>query len=388
MSYASLLNELRLARGLVTALVDTLTDAEIRTLYHPDLSPPGWHLGHCAFTESAWLQATIGNDDRLTQPFAALYTPTETPRRERGAKIPALEALLQWSNELQSINDDILEAQSPQLMNHPLMQDNYLLHFLIQHYSQHYESILMVLTQRAIRSDNGDYVVNDPLRPQTPAHKGVPVEPGHYKVGGRAPIAYDNELPPQQATLGPYSIASRALSNSEYLSFMQEGGYQRRELWSEAGWHWQQQHAFEHPDHWRKNISGDWYGIAARGAYALSGTEPVAGISLHEAAACANWAGGRLPHEHQWEVACRLQLFEDSGRAWEWCGNTFYPYAGYRSFPYENYSKPWFDDRHYSLRGGSLHTRPSIKRASFRNFYEPDKRHIFAGLRLAYDTHA
>ncbi|MDH5470099.1 MAG: DinB family protein, partial [Gammaproteobacteria bacterium] len=149
------MNELRLARGLVTALVDTLTDAEIRTLYHPDLSPPGWHLGHCAFTESAWLQATIGNDDRLTRPFAALYTPTETPRRERGAKIPAREALLQWSNELQSINDDLLEARSPQLMNHPLMQDNYLLHFLIQHYSQHYESILMVLTQRTIRSDNG-----------------------------------------------------------------------------------------------------------------------------------------------------------------------------------------------------------------------------------------
>jgi iron(II)-dependent oxidoreductase len=386
-SYASLLNELRRARELVTARVDTLTDTDSRTQYHPDLSPPGWHLGHCAFTESAWLQATICNDDRCTRPFAALYTPTETPRHERGAKLPALATLLAWCNGLQSVNDDLLEAQSPQLMNHPLMQDNYLLHFLIQHYSQHYESIQMVLTQRAIQSDTGDYKVDDPLVAQKPAHERVAVEPGHYRVGGRAPIAYDNELPPQQATLGPFSIASRALSNSEFLAFMQTGGYQRKEFWSEPGWRWQQQQAVEHPDHWRKNTFGNWYGIAARGAYTLAGSEPVAGISFHEAEACANWAGGRLPHEHQWEVACRLQLLEDSGRAWEWCGNTFHPYEGYRSFPYENYSKPWFDDGHYSLRGGSLHTRPSIKRASFRNFYEPDKRHIFAGLRLAYDTH-
>ena len=84
------------------------------------------------------------------------------------------------------------------------------------------------------------------------------------------------------------------------------------------------------------------------------------------------------------EVACRLQRLEQTGRAWEWCDNSFYPYDGFRPFPYEEYSAPWFNGNHYSLRGGSLHTRPAIRRPSFRNFYQPDKRHIFAGLRLVY----
>ena len=388
MSDPDLLNELRLARELVTALVDTLDDTVSRTQYHPDLSPLGWHLGHCTWTESFWLQATVGGDDRHTRPLQALYTPSATPKAERGAKLPALDALLQWTAGLQATNDELLESGVSRLLDHPLMQDNYLLHFLIQHYSQHYESMLMILTQRACQADDGTFPVKDPLQPRRPDPTALAVQPGHYRIGGTAPIAYDNELPPQQVTLGPFSIASRPVSNSEYLAFMQDGGYRRAELWSESGWHWQQQQAHEQPDHWRRNADDHWYGIAARGAYALAGDAPVSGLSYHEAEACARWAGGRLPHEHQWEVACRLRLLEDTGRAWEWCGNRFYPYAGYRAFPYADYSQPWFDDNHYSLRGGSLHTRPSIRRASFRNFYQPDKRHIFAGLRPVYDTQA
>jgi iron(II)-dependent oxidoreductase len=79
-----------------------------------------------------------------------------------------------------------------------------------------------------------------------------------------------------------------------------------------------------------------------------------------------------------------LQLLEQTGHVWEWCNNCFYPYAGFQSFPYKEYSQPWFNDNHYTLRGGSLHTRPGIKRASFRNFHAPEKRHIFAGLRLVW----
>ncbi len=199
-------------------------------------------------------------------------------------------------------------------------------------------------------------------------------------------LACDNELPEQQVTLGPFSIATRPVNNSEYLAFIEDDGYQREQYWSEAGWHWLQQNNHEHPDHWATDDSGNWYAIANRGPYALAGDDAVSGISLYEAEACANWAGGRLPHEHQWEVACRLHALKDTGRAWEWCGNTFHPYAGYRPFPYDGYSQPWFDNNYHTLRGGSLHTRPAIKRASFRNFYPPDKRHIFAGLRLAFDT--
>ena len=106
MSYPALLDELRLSRELLTALVDTLEDEDSRTQYHPDLSPPGWHLGHAAWTEGFWLQGTICGDYRFTDPVKSLYTPADTTREARGAQLPRLDVLLQWSAGLQSINDD------------------------------------------------------------------------------------------------------------------------------------------------------------------------------------------------------------------------------------------------------------------------------------------
>jgi iron(II)-dependent oxidoreductase len=97
------------------------------------------------------------------------------------------------------------------------------------------------------------------------------------------------------------------------------------------------------------------------------------------------YAGCGLPHENAWEVAMRSdeRLWKSTGQAWEWCNNTFYPYPGFRAFPYARYSTPWFDQRHYVMRGGSRYSGQSIRHRAFRNFYTADKRHVFAGLRLA-----
>jgi iron(II)-dependent oxidoreductase len=323
-------------------------------------------------------------DDRFTAPVADLYTPGVTPKPLRGAGLPPLDVLLQWVAGMQSMNAETLATAPAALLEHPLMQDDYLVHFLLQHYSQHYETMLSALTQRALGADRADFQVTHPLTALPPRQDSASLQAGHYRVGGVAPAAYDNELPPQQATLGPCDIARHPVSNSEYLAFMEAGGYANESYWHSAGWQWQQQQSASCPEHWRRDRAGNWYGVGVRGAYELDGADVLHGISRHEAAAFASWAGGRLPHEHQWEVACRLQLLEQTGRAWEWCDNSFYPYAGFQPFPYEGYSQPWFDNRHFTLRGGSFHTRPAVKRASFRNFYTPEKRHIFAGLRLVY----
>jgi iron(II)-dependent oxidoreductase len=380
----ALLGELRTAQDLITGLVEDLDDASLRQQYHPELSPLGWHLGHCTFTECYWLQEVIQGDDRFTAPVAELYTPPQVPKPERGARLPAHEALLRWVQGLQSINLETLADPPAILLEHPLLQDDYLVHFLIQHYSQHFETMVMVLTQRALAAGPDDFQVQEPITPAAPQPDTCTIVAGHYRVGGQAPAACDNELPPQQADLGPCRIARQPVTNSEYLAFMEDGGYLNRSLWSGQGWHWQRQHDVRCPVHWRSDPTGQWYGIGSRGPYALTGNDVLHGISRFEAQAYASWAGGRLPHEHQWEVACRLQLLEQSGRAWEWCDNSFYPYEGFKPFPYAEYSTPWFDDGHYSLRGGSLYTRPAIRRPSFRNFYQPQMRHIFAGLRLVY----
>ncbi len=384
MSRQVLLDELRLAQDLVTALAEPLQNDGYRQQYHPDLSPPGWHLGHCTYTECYWLQEVVLGDDRFTAPVANLYTPGVTPKPERGTRLPPHDVLLQWVHGMQSLNAETLDTAPAALVEHPLMQDDYLLHFLIQHYSQHYETMLAALTQRSLGSATTDFQVAQPFTASPLRQDRVSVPAGHYRIGGMAPAAYDNELPPQQATLGPCDIARHPVSNSEYLAFMEAGAYANEIYWDKAGWQWQQQQSASCPEHWRRDDAGNWYGIGVRGAYELDGTDVLHGISRYEAVAFASWAGGRLPHEHQWEVACRLQLLEQTGRAWEWCDNSFYPYAGFQPFPYKEYSQPWFDQKHYTLRGGSLHTRPAVKRVSFRNFHTPEKRHIFAGLRLVY----
>jgi iron(II)-dependent oxidoreductase len=334
--------------------------------------------------ECYWVREVLLHDDRATGPVRRLYTAGLTPKPQRGTLLPAPDELLQWVRDLQAANDELLASWPPAVRGHRLLQADYLLHFLIQHYSQHYETMLLALTQRALLRENGEFAVTRPLAARQPRPDSVEIAAGHYRIGADTPAAYDNELPLQEATLGPCRLAREPVSNSEFLAFMQDGGYRRRELWSEAGWQWLQQHDVEGPDHWRRDAAGNWYGIGVQGACELDGDEVLHGICRHEAEAFARWAGAALPHEYQWEVACRLRLLERTGRAWEWCENCFHPYAGFRAFPYEGYSQSWFDDTHFTLRGASLHTRPAIRRPSFRNFYQADMRHILAGLRLAW----
>lgn len=377
------LRELERVQTLLLGLVEDLDETDYRAQFHPDLSALGWHIGHCTYVECYWLHEVVRGDASVTGPLRELYVPPITPKPERGRLIPAQQELLEWVAHMQQFNRDCLQQGSVFWGPHALLEDEYLQQFLIQHHSQHYETMLMALCQRAQQRAE-QHQVEQILDSRAPDTEGEDIPAGHYRIGGARPAAFDNELPPQQAQLGPYRIARQPVSNAEFLGFMEDEGYQGASLWSAAGRQWRDTQQLQCPDHWRQDAAGHWYGIGVRGPYDLAAEEPVMGLSHHEAEAYARWAGGRLPHEYQWETACRLGLLDHSGRAWEWCAAPFHPYKGFQPFPYDEYSQPWFDDRHYSLRGGSLYTQAAVKRASFRNFYAPDKRHIFAGLRLVY----
>jgi len=380
----TLVEELGEIQSLLLALAESVDETTFRSQYHPDLSPLGWHLGHCVYTDCLWLHERIRGDDSVTAPIADLYTPPNIPKPERGTLLPRQDILLSWARELQHFNLQYLRKRRAEWQRHPLFEDDYILHFLIQHNSQHYETMVMVLTQKAIGAQQHAGPPPEPLRAIALRRDAVAIAAGHYRVGGKRPTAFDNEMPLQRAELGRFAIGRYPVSNAEYLAFMQDGGYQRDALWDDAGWNWREQQRIQHPDHWRLSRDNTWYATGMRGDYQLAADQPVSGISHYEARAFARWASARLPHEYQWEVACRFGALAQTGRVWEWCRNTFHPYQGFRPFPYPEYSQPWFDDRHYSLRGGSLHTRPSVKRASFRNFFQADKRHVFAGLRLVF----
>lgn len=366
------------------ALVEPLSDSDYRRQYHPDLSPIGWHLGHCAFVENLWLRERVLGDDRLTRGLHDLYLPERSPKPARGSRLPPKDVLLDRVRRQSEDNMLLLSGTAGRLDPHPLLEEEYLEQFLIQHHAQHYETMLMVLAQRALARHRQEFFPQRQLRPAAPLCVTEPVPGGTHRIGGVRPQAFDNELPAHEVELADFRIARHPVSNAQYLGFMRAGGYTQTRHWSEAGIGWLTASGARHPDHWRQDARGWWYAVGPEGPYELEPEAPVEGLCHFEAQAYARYAGARLPHEFEWEAATRLRRLHTTGHVWEWCDNAFAPYPGFAPFPYAEYSTPWFDGGHFVLRGGSRYTRRELRRPSFRNFYPPDKRHVFAGLRLAF----
>jgi len=359
-----------------------LPESILRKQYHADLSPLGWHLGHTAFIERYWIdEITLGQFEQ-TRPLHAFYLPEQSPKTDRSNGLPGKDELISfvmdsYANTLEKI---------PALMNEesddPMIAHGYLALFLIQHNYQHRE-IMMQILQRICMGEQPDIANAESIVPRPPVLPTIHIPASQARIGATDKIiAYDNELPAHEVKLPAFNISSEAVSNAEFLHFMQQGGYGNASLWSQDGWTWQQVAQVNAPYHWRENDYGVWFEVTPTGARNLVADDAVTGINYYEAEAFARFAGCRLPHETEWEAAAQSENFR-FGKSWEWCRNSFYPYNGFKAYPYDNYSLAWFDGNHITLRGASAYTHTLLKRPSFRNFYTPEKRHIFAGLRLA-----
>jgi len=409
--------------------VAVLGPERYRRQFHPELSPGGWHLGHCVYTEDYWIGKALlprGTPETAATQAArgrALYAPECSPKRIRGGRLLALEEMLAWAGMRQRENRQRLRELRARGDERKLLDRHYLLHFLVQHYAQHHETLRMIEAQlqkakeenrahngatRAPRNGRGgnentacacrrkiacggrpamrNGMRNGHPRGCAPGRDTATLPPGRYRIGADNPHApYDNEYGAVYATLGAVALERRPASNARYLEFLEAGGYRRREYWSPRGWKWRLRQRIEAPEYWRQARDGDWYAVGPGGAEPLRAEDAVYGISHFEASAFAAWNRARLPHEYEWEAARRQGLLDGVGQVWEWCANPLHPYPGFRPYPYPGYSIPYFDGEHRVLRGGSRHTQPEIRRHSFRNYYPPGTRHLFAGVRLAYN---
>lgn len=380
-----LLDQLKQLQNEIRQLVCAVPEADYDKQFHHDLSPIGWHLGHCVYTETYWVQEQLLNKITVANELKSIYVPELSIKNMRGAALPDRSELVAWSEKKQAENYALLEQAVNQSLSHPLLEAGYLILFLIQHYAQHIETILMIQTERQIQQANKHHLHPTSLDSNSAKKECVTIKSGSFAIGTSLKHAYDNEKPEHVIELQSFNIATMPVTNSEFLKFIESDVYTNKQFWSDTAWDWLNNSHVTHPHHWRQDASGNWYGIDHQGCFELQNDKPVSGLSHHEATAYATWVGARLPHEYEWEIASNTtRQLQQTAQVWEWCNNTFHPYTGFTPYPYTGYSSPYFDDAHYVLKGGSRYTKDCIKRPSFRNYYTADKRHIFAGLRLVY----
>jgi len=362
--------------------------------YHSDLSPLGWHLGHCVYTETYWLKEQLLSISSPDQKLKAHYVPELAKKSDRSKALPDYSELCQWARERQQENLGLLNKfenrKYQDVNNHPLMQHDFIFHFLIQHYAQHFEIMHMILAQKALQ-ECVDFEVKQPLSSSELNTSTALLKAGSYSIGSQTDfLPYDNEYPGHEFKTDDIIIAEQPVSNSEFLLFMEQSAYQNPEVWSQEGWHWKEKFDVSSPELWVKDKQQNWFGIDIKGPHHLDPDLPVWGINYHEAQAFANWASlhhgqTRLPHEYEWEAAKQSDCLKITGQVWEWCQNSFHPYVNFRAFPYDGYSMPYFDASHFVMKGASRYTENVIQRNSFRNYYQADKRHQFAGCRLVFE---
>ncbi|MHB8253243.1 MAG: SUMF1/EgtB/PvdO family nonheme iron enzyme [Acidiferrobacter sp.] len=379
---------LQKTRTKALALVAAVPDEDGRRMHHKELSPLLWHVWHLLYMEQHWIgERLVGGIPSRER--ARLFRPDGLKKTERGAFMPDLATLTREWNDWDGYCASLLASALRDRPTDPLVRDDYILHFLIQHHSQHIETMRQILLARTLQKDHGEFEVSKPLMPRRLHCSYQPWSGGHSSIGhGAGPEPYDNERPQHTVSLPAFAIAERPVSNAEYLRFIEDGGYRTENYWSQEGWGWRRYTNAQAPWHWRQNTRGLWYGVDLQGPYALPAADPVFGISAYEACALARYAKARLPTEQEWETAACAGLLHQVGHAWEWCANRFYPYPEFRAFPYRGYSMPWFDGVHTSLRGSSAYSEEPIRRRTFRNFHTANKRHIFAGVRLCRYYHS
>jgi len=392
MTSAAILGPLNAIHELQAQLLEEVPEADAHRQYHPELGSLAWHLGRGVYQELYWLRETVAEDDNLSARVAHLFTSGKMPLADQCAQLPPRDHLLNWAAEIWE--EHMLRLANPGgLPAHPLLDGDRLQWFLLQEQARLYEAMLMVLQLRSLEMDTEAYRVREPLRASPPLYATYLVDQGHYRIGARGePAACDNELPPQAVELAPYRIARRPVSNSDWLAFMEDGGYEQQAFWSGEGWSWRQSGQGAHPLTWRQDSEGHWYALGINGPADLVAEQPVSGINRFEAEAFANWTashgetleGAVLQHEYQWEVAARTGGIEMFGRAWEWCANPFHPYPEFEPWPSEENSKAYFDQGYASLRGGSMHTQRVFRRASARHWSRPEQRFGFTGMRLVF----
>jgi len=369
--YAALCAALTDTRHQTLSLIADIPSDFLRKQSHPDFSPIGWHLGHIAYTESMWIAEHLNQQPRQFGQYKKLFAADGLPKSER-ENLPALDELLAYLQRVRSHTITYLNSHP-----NPTQQTLRLWHWLIQHEGQHTETMAMVLAmhrlQRGLSFNRSmtQPVTSNTLTSDMGTSDMILIESGTFTQGNDAAYAIDNEQPAHCVHIDCYWIDRAPVTCHQYRAFVEAGGYQNRKYWCNEGWQWLNS----------SNTQQPLYGLGETGFEHY----PICGVSWYEASAYARFVNKRLPTEAEWEKAAHADAGGEHrlGNVWEWTDSWFSAYSGFNPFPYEGYSQLYFDGARRVLRGGSWASPQSILRPSFRTWYHPHRREVFAGFRCA-----
>lgn len=408
----TLLAEYQRVRAATESLCAPLATDDYQLQSMLQTSPPKWHIAHVSWFFETFVLAHFKPDYQSYHAgFAELFNSyyysvgQMHPRAQRGLlSRPTVDEVYRYRAHVDECIADLLARVDEQQAQDLAFRLTLGLH----HEQQHQELLLMDIKQNfAFNPLRPAYREDLPLpQGQTRPMRWVPRAGGLSLIGhGGDEFAYDNETPRHQVLLRDHLLADRFVTNAEYQSFIEDGGYQNPALWLSDGWALIQREAWAHPLYWQLS-EGHWSQFTLGGLRPLNPHEPVCHVSYYEAEAYACWAGKRLPLEGELEALLAEQPmqghFADSGHlhpspagdAAQWYGDlwawTRSPYAAYPGFkPLAGAMGEYngkFMANQMVLKGGSCVTPPGHMRASYRNFFYPDERWAFAGLRLAEDA--
>jgi ergothioneine biosynthesis protein EgtB len=382
----------------------------------PDVSPPKWHLAHTSWFFETFVLASASPGYQSPHPsYAYLFNSYYVAAGERHGRPkrgilsrPTVEEVYRY----RAYVDQHMTAFLGGLDGEELDTWSPVVELGLHHEQQHQELILTDLKYNfACNPLRPAYVAPDTPRPAqaVSALRWVSFPEGVYRIGHNGQgFAFDNESPRHRSFVEPFQLASRLITNAEYLAFMADGGYERPELWLSMGWDTVQREGWKAPLYWEQR-QGTWWVMTLAGMQPVQEADPVCHVSYYEADAYARWAEARLPTEVEWEVAATplpiegnfveqrtfhpvpvsqtdpaVPLAQMFGDVWEWTQSHYSPYPGYTAAPgaLGEYNGKFMANQ-FVLRGGSCATSGSHIRPTYRNFFPADARWQFMGIRLA-----
>jgi iron(II)-dependent oxidoreductase len=417
------------------ALRNMLSAARTRTLAYaaalksdqwlgPKLSivnPPLWEIGHLGWFQEHWC-LRHGADGSLAPSVMhhadALYNSAIVPHDARW--ILALPPVDQTLAYVSGVFDAVIARIEREGATEHL---RYFAQLAVFHEEMHNEAFHY--TRQTLGYGNNE-IIDKRIAVPEPCSADVRISGGGFMLGARygESFVFDNEKWAHEVQVQPFCMARTAVTNAGFSAFVDDGGYQRRECWSDAGWHWRTQTSATMPVYWMKQGT-DWQVRCFDQTLPLAPNAAVSHVNWYEAEAYCKWAQRRLPTEAEWEFAaattpgdlirkrrypwgdtppasahanlyaaasrvidvCALPDGDSAwgvrqmiGNVWEWTADWFTPYPGFVRDPYQEYSEPWFGN-HKVLRGGCYATRANLLKNTWRNFYTPDRRDVLAGFR-------